>query len=246
MLSRITVLILLLAGNLFAQGDVQETVSGTIEIQKQTQQSSETWSAEKSALDARYRSARSDVEYLTKRRDLALQRRDAMQDRADELTRRLAESKRLRESLVDTLGVLLTKLDSAVTNDLPFLEQERSIRLESLSQELARPDFTSAEKLRRLLEAFQVEAGYGSTVEVYPTKIRIDEQELSVDVLRIGRLSLFWMTPDQSMCGDYNVASGNWEVLENKYNRSISRAMEMATRMRPVELINLPLGKVGS
>ncbi|MCP4144411.1 MAG: DUF3450 domain-containing protein [bacterium] len=231
---------------LLAQGDLQESVSGTIEIQKQTQESSEVWSAEKSALDARYRSAKSDVEYLTKRRNLALQRRDAMQDRADELTRRLAESKRLRESLVDTLGVLLTKLDSAVAADLPFLEQERSIRLESLSQELARPDFTSAEKLRRLLEAFQVEAGYGSTVEVYPTKIKIDEQEISVDVLRIGRLSLFWMTPDQSMCGDYNVASGNWEVLESKFSRPISRAMEMATRMRPVELINLPLGKVGS
>lgn len=242
----ILIVILFVGVGLYAQDDIQNTVNGTIDIQQQTQQSKEEWFNEKPALTARYNNAKAEIDYLSKRRDIAQNKRDAMQQSVDELSRRLDESIRLRESLIDTLNLMLEKLESAVESDIPFLRQERTVRIESLQKDMANPNIDSAEKLRRLLEAYQVEAGYGSTVEVYPTKIKIDGEEVSVDVLRIGRLSLFWMTPDKKMCGEYDVGSASWVVLDSKHNRNISRAMEMATRMRPIELIDLPLGRIGS
>ena len=56
---------------------------------------------------------------------------------------------------------MLRRLEESVARDLPFLTEERSLRLASLRQELVRPDIAGAEKLRRLLEALQIEAQYG-------------------------------------------------------------------------------------
>ena len=109
---------------------------------------------------------------------------------------------------------------------------------------MARPDVTSAEKLRRLLESLLVEAGYGSSVEVTEERIEVDGEELYVDLLRIGRLSLFWMTPDGERVGEYERGAAAWKELDSRHKRSVTAAMEMATRMRPVELLALPLGRI--
>ena len=122
--------------------------------------------------------------------------------------------------------------------------RSRARRVASLKDDMARPDATSAEKLRRLLESLQVEAGYGASVEVTEAQIDVAGEELYVDVLRLGRLALFWKTPDGERVGEFDQASASWVELDGKYRRNIINAMEMATRMRPIELIALPLGRI--
>jgi hypothetical protein len=41
------------------------------------------------------------------------------------------------------------------------------------------------------------------------------------------------------------MSAGRWTELPGRAKRRIQLAMEMATRMRPVELIDLPLGRIG-
>ncbi|MEJ2721215.1 MAG: DUF3450 domain-containing protein [bacterium] len=161
-----------------------------------------------------------------------------------ELERRLEESRRLEHSLQDTLIVVLDRLQDWVGRDLPFLVEERAARIAGLREMIVRPDVEGSEKLRRVLEALQVEAGYGATVEVNQQRITVSNEELFVDVLRLGRVSLFWRTPDGSKVGEFDRASGRWAELPSKYGRSIQYTMEMATRMRPVEVIDLPLGRI--
>ena len=122
--------------------------------------------------------------------------------------------------------------------------EERAARLASLRLELARPDVSGAEKLRRLLEALQIEAGYGSTAEVYQERIVVAGDSLHVDLLRVGRLSLFWRTPDGRRVGEYDRVAAEWTELPGKYKRSIARAMEMTTRRRAFDLIALPIGRI--
>jgi len=224
--------------------DVKGTVNETVEVRQQTQQKLDDWSADKAALLARYRAARSGVEWLSGRKTEEEAVAGALAGRVSELQRRLAEADRLEGSIQDTLQVILERLEESVQTGLPFLPEERRLRLATVRQEMTQPDVTAAEKLRRVLEALQVEAGYGSTVEVYQDLIEVEGQQLHVDILRLGRLSLFWRTPDGKRAGHHDRAARAWVELPGQHRQRIERAMEMASRMRQVELIDLPLGRI--
>jgi hypothetical protein len=223
---------------------VEATIDSTIGIRQATQQQADTWSSDRAALAQRYRAAEASIAYLTERRRLAADRLGGLEGRVGELQRRLAESARLQTGLEDTLGVFFARLEAWVASDLPFLPAERHLRLDHLRQELARPEVPPSEKLRRLLEAFQIEAQYGGTAEVYQDRVLVGADSLFVDVLRLGRLSLFWRTPDGARAGEYDRAAGAWVDLPGKHHRAIGLAMEMAERRRTVDLVSLPLGRI--
>ncbi len=237
---------LIFAGTSLGQSGtaVRDTVDGTVAVRQQTQQKEDAWAGEKNALTRRFHLATTRNSWLEDRVDVQSQRTEAVEDRVAELQRRLSEADRLEGSLQDTLQVILKRLQISVSESLPFLPEERQFRLQTLHSDLARLDLDPAEKLRRLLEALQVETGYGSTVEVYQDKISVAGQSLSVDILRLGRVALFWMTPDRKQGGLYDQGLAAWTVLGGGALRRIGLAMDMATRVRPVELVNLPVGRI--
>jgi hypothetical protein len=224
--------------------DLGGTVDGTIEIERDTQEKQDIWASEQAELQARYRTAKANVGYLSERRAAETQKAAALQENVAELRRRLEESQRLQDSLADTLSVILERLEKWVARDLPFLPEERAMRLDLLRQELAKPDIPGSDKLRRLLETLQIEAAYGGTIEVHQDQIQMGAEELFVDVLRLGRISVFWRTPDGKRMGEFDRATGEWVELPDKYARSVGLALDMAARIRPVELVALPLGRI--
>lgn len=241
------VLMVFAAAPLFAQSESKELekkVDEAIEIRQATQQQKDAWEAEKAELVARYRTAKANIDYLKERKTAEEKKAAAVEANIAELERRLRESVRLQTSLQDTLGAILARLDDRVQRDLPFLIRERTARIAVLKDELVRPDVEGSEKLRRVLEALQVEAGYGSTVDVGQQEIDVGADRVFVDVLRVGRVSLFWRTPDGKRVGEFDRAKSQWVELPRKYIRSVGSAMEMASRMRPVEVLALPLGRI--
>ena len=237
------------AGFAFAQNEAdvdaaKQATDQAIATRQASQQENENWSAEKAALVARYRAAKTNVTWLADRQTEESARVTAIEERIAELGRRLSESDRLERSMQDTLMVIFERLEDSVANSLPFLPAERQMRLQSLDTELVRPDADSGEKLRRLLEALQVEASYGASVEVYQDEITLAGTEMHADILRLGRVALFWRTPDGERVGTYDQATSAWVELSGGDNRTIAMAMEMATRQRPMEIIAMPLGRI--
>lgn len=228
------------AGKVAAEENTQQALLN----RQLTQQELDMWSAEKADLVARLRAARASVDWLQERKSAETARVESLDGRISELARRLEEADRLESSMQDTLLVILGRVEDVRDHGLPFLPEERDARLVQVRSELARPDFTAAEKLRRVLEVLQVEADYGSNVEVYQGPIDVGGQEIYADILRLGRLALFWQTPDKERVGWFDQAAGHYVELPAGEKRNIGRAIEMATRMRPIELIDLPLGKI--
>lgn len=224
--------------------ELSGTVDETIGIAEDTQTKRDEWATERTELEGRYRAGKANVDWLEQRLEVERQRAAALDDRVSELQRRLEESSRLQASIQDSMVVVLRRLEEVVAEDLPFLPQERQMRLQSVRQEMAKPEVNSAEKLRRLLEAMLVEAQYGETVEVTQDRIMLDGVETFVDQLRVGRLALFWRTPDGAQVGTWDPVTRDYVTLPSGESRTIQRAMEMATRMRPVQIMSLPLGRI--
>jgi len=223
---------------------VQAVTAKALETRIAAQEHLDEWAVERSNLQARWDAARAQVAYLEQRVALQHERTEALERAGDDLARRLAESQRLEASLEDTLRVILRDLESAVDRDLPFLPAERARRLAHVQRELGDPGITQADKLRRVFEAVLIEARYGGALEVYQDNIVVDGEQLTCDLLMIGRLALFWLTPDQERGGVWDPAAAAFRAVSGKPLESIRRAMEMATRRRPAGVLALPLGSV--
>jgi hypothetical protein len=227
-------------------GDLEETAGETVQIEQETQAERDAWAAEQAELEARYRTAKANVRYLGERIVVESKKQAALEESNAELSRRLEEAHLLQSSLQDTMNVIMARFEDFVARDLPFLPEERERRLTHLRDMLAKPDVTGAEKVRLLFEALRIEAEYGSTVEVNRTDVEVDGEPIFADVLKVGRVSLFWRTPDGERSGTFDPATRSWIELERRYDPAIKETIEMATNMRPIELIALPLGRVQS
>jgi hypothetical protein len=223
---------------------VKETVTGTVELRQETQKKEDRWALEKAELQARYQASKAHIETLEKQAALWGRKVEVLQEQVDELNRRIEESERLEANLGEILEAVMSRLEGWVEKDLPFLPEERAKRLSFLRETLAHTDNSGAEKLRQLLEALLVECEYGDTVEVYEQRIQVDGEPVFATIFRLGRLSIFWQTPDGARVGEYDRVAKSWVELPSKYARSISAAVEMAEKRRPVELLRLPVGRL--
>jgi hypothetical protein len=223
---------------------VKETVTGTVDIRQETQKKEDRWAGEKTQLEARYRSSKAHIESLEKQTALWGTKVEVLQEQVDEFNRRIEESERLEANLGEILDAVMGRLEGWVGKDLPFLPEERAQRLSFLRETLAQTDSSGAEKLRHLLEALLVECEYGETVEVYEQRIQVDGEPVFATLFRLGRLSIFWQTPDGARVGEYDRVTKGWVELPAKYVRSISAAVEMAEKRRPIEILRLPVGRL--
>jgi hypothetical protein len=100
---------------------------------------------------------------------------------------------------------------------------------------------TSAEKFRRVLEAYQVEGDYGRTIEAYRANLSIDGVERPVDFLRLGRIALFYQTLDGSQTGMLNQESNSWEELPDEYDLPVRDGLRVARKEAAPNLLALPV-----
>ena len=89
-------------------------------------------------------------------------------------------------------------LEQLVQDDIPLRREDRLARVAALKATLARADVSEAEKFRQLLQAYQIEAEYGSRLDHYSAELVLDGAPRRVDVLALGRVSLLAMTADRS------------------------------------------------
>ena len=161
------------------------------------------------------------------------------------IQRQLDNVEETQRSIVPLMLKMIDALGQFVRLDMPFLTKERQQRVVALKEMMDRPDVTLPDKYRRIMEAYQIEMEYGRTIETYNDTLKVDGQEYTVDVLRVGRLLIAFQTLDGEVSGVWNKESKTWEKLPAEYNRSINHGLQIAKKQAPPELIKLPVQVLG-
>ncbi len=146
-----------------------------------------------------------------------------------------------RREIVPLMLRMLETLEGFVEIDVPFLHPERKARVEGLQMLMTRADVDVAQKFRQVMEAYQVEADYGRTIESFQGELTIDGQVRSVEFLRIGRLAFAYQTLDRRESGFWNPQLQRWEPLDKSYHRGIRQGIRIANRQSAPELIQVPV-----
>lgn len=240
---------LLLVSSAHASSNPEQSlqiVDKSISIRQETQKKEDAWNSEKKKLMARYHALQETRKRLRFEQKQNQTRLDNYRQRVNAAERKILESDRLKKELALYLSTIVEKVDNLTTTGLPFLITERNQRLLEIKDMLVDPEVAVAEKYRRVMESVQVETEYRHTVEVYSQEIEIAGEKKMVEVLRLGSLALFWRSPDGDSVGEYDRLKQEWQPLDKRYQTPINKAMEIALKQRTIEMVSLPIGRIGA
>jgi len=136
---------------------------------------------------------------------------------------------------------MIDGLEQFVGLDMPFLLKERVARVERLREMMDRADVAVSEKFSQVLRAYQIENEYGRTMETYGDTIEIAGTERKVDILKIGRVTLVYQTPDGSETGMYNKNIGAFEAVGDEYQASVRQGIRMARQQATQDMFSIPV-----
>ena len=135
---------------------------------------------------------------------------------------------------------MIDGLKQSVALDIPFLMEERSKRIGDLETIMERSDVTVAEKFRKVMEAYQIENDYGTTIEDYTQSLTIDGATRSFNMLRVGRIGLYFQSDDTKITGRWNNEDRAWEV-DNSARNEVRKGLRVARQLIAPELIIVPV-----
>ncbi len=140
---------------------------------------------------------------------------------------------------------MIDNLAKFVSMDVPFLMDERNDRIDFLKETLDRADVSVAEKFSQVLQAYQVENSYGSTIEAYTDFVELDGKARSVDMLKWGRVSLVFQTLDGETTGVWDNTERTWVILPDEFRRGVRDGVRIARKTQTADLVQLPIAAPG-
>lgn len=146
-----------------------------------------------------------------------------------------------RRQMMPLMIRMIDSLDAFIEADTPFLLQERRARVATLYDLMEREDVSVAEKFRKVLEAFQIEITYGHRIEAYKDSVEHEGATLEVDVLRIGRLALYYQTADQSATRRWDRDAKAWVDVEGRDRNQVRMGLRIANEQVSPDLLMLPI-----
>jgi hypothetical protein len=147
----------------------------------------------------------------------------------------------IERGVVPLMAQMVESLHQFVELDLPFLPNERRKRVAFLENLLERSDVTVAEKVRRVLEAYQIENDYGRTIETYKETLELDGASREVDILRVGRVALLYQSVDAGLFGMWDREKKAWVSLPGEYRNQIREGIGIARKQVASNLLLLPV-----
>lgn len=157
------------------------------------------------------------------------------------LKQQIADIKITQQQLTPLLREMVDTLAIFIQLDLPF---ERKQRLESTDELLILLDSSqsnTAEKFRRVMELYQAENDYNYDMQVYRESVTYEGKPLSVQTLRIGRSMLYFQSTDGKRSALWDKKTQQWQLMDNRYNTYIAKAIRVASKQSAPELLSLPI-----
>lgn len=146
-----------------------------------------------------------------------------------------------RQGLVPLMMSMLENLNAFIELDAPFLETERQARLQQLRNMMNKADVSDAEKFRRLLTAYHIEAEYGSKMGQYQGYLTLDGVDRTVNYFYLGRIVFVAVSLDSNSVWLWDRKNSDWLSIDSSYANDINKAIRIAQKTDIPALLKLPL-----
>jgi hypothetical protein len=189
---------------------------------------------------ARYAQAMAEAESLEKYNRQLSEQVKSQEAEIASIEQQLSDIETTSREVEPLMEQMVQSLDQFVSLDVPFYLDERRARVQNLKDIMGRADVTISEKYRLILEAYQIELDYGSTLETYEGKLGEGADARTVQFVKLGRVSLMYQTIDGSETGYYDAKQRKW-VRDDSYAAAVQQAMKVAQARGEPELLTVPV-----
>ncbi|MDA8708319.1 DUF3450 domain-containing protein [Hellea sp.] len=156
------------------------------------------------------------------------------------LRRQLGTVEQIKQGMSPMMLKMAAEIEDSIKADMPFNLAERLARVERMKNTLADPEVSPAEQYRQVLNAFKIEVSYGQGIDSYegmhPTK-----PGNIVNFLRFGRVSLVYMTKDESEVGRYNLDTKSWDILNGADALALRKAIRISRGEAAPDVVFAPV-----
>ena len=156
------------------------------------------------------------------------------------LRRQLGTVEQIKQGMSPMMLKMAAEIEDAIKDDMPFNLAERLARVERMKQTLADPDVSPAEQYRQVLNAFKIEVSYGQGIDSYEG-MHPNKPGNVVNFLRFGRVSLVYMTKDESEVGRYNIDTKQWEDVSGADALALRKAIRISKGEAAPDVVFAPV-----
>lgn len=137
---------------------------------------------------------------------------------------------------------MLDAIEQFVQLDAPYRKEDRLKRIASVRGLMDDASVTVAEKFRQVLEIYSIESEYARKVDTYEADLNVGGQDIKVNILAIGRISLMYQTMDGSLSGVWDRGANRWVELDaGTYKAPIRNAIRIAQKKAQNDIMLLPI-----
>ena len=148
----------------------------------------------------------------------------------------------IQRQILPLMTRLVAGLERFIQLDVPFLLEERFERVETLRDVLTRSDVAASEQFNAVMNSWLIEMDdYGTSSETYIEEITTPDGVLrEVQMLKIGRIALVYITPNGSQAGAWDRDSRQWVRIDDSYIEEIRVGIE-AVQTEQAALFEVPV-----
>lgn len=236
--------VVLAAGSVFAQSSVDQVLTADmrrLELAQESQERINQVVERTRSLSDDYRSINKEIDGLKVYNRLMTAQTNGQQATLDDIALSMEQVDVINRQIFPLMERMIDGIKQSVALDIPFLMAERNKRVTELSDIMERSDVSVAEKFRKVMEAYQIEMDYGTTNDWYTESLNVDGAVREYNMLRIGRVGLYFQSDDTSITGWWNSEAGAYELLGSEYRNEVRKGIRVARQLVAPELILLPM-----
>ena len=238
----IATLVIAASGSVFAQSvdQVLQADQRRLTLAQQSQERVNSIVEGTHSLEDQYRAVNKEVDGLRVYNRLMGAQTDGQQAALEDIALSMDQVDVINRQIFPLMTRMIDGLEQSIALDVPFLMEERSDRVVNLIDIMERSDVSVAEKFRKVMEAYQIENDYGSSSETYTETLTFGEDTRSYNILRIGRVGLYFQSDDAQITGRWDNNERAW-VRDDSARAEIRKGLRMAKQIIAPEIIVIPI-----
>lgn len=235
--------VIVVTGSVFAQtvDQVLQAEQRRIQLAQASQERINTVVEGTRSLEDQYRAINKEIDGLRVYNRLMTAQTEGQQAALDDISLSMDQVDVINRQIFPLMERMIDALEQSIAVDVPFLLEERNNRVATLKDTMQRSDVSVAEKFRKVMEAYQIENDYGSSSETYSQSLDVEGSPRNYNMLRIGRIGLYFQSEDARVTGYWDAANKEFALLGNEYRNEIRKGIRMAKDLIAPELLLLPV-----
>lgn len=158
----------------------------------------------------------------------------------------IASIDKTKQGVVPLMYKMIDTLEKFIELDVPMKIESRRERVANLRNVMADSNVSVSEQFRLVLEAYEIEANFGTVFDAYQSELDLGGQKLTADFVFMGRVSLVAQSLDMKNAWVWNNETRSWDALGDEYLKPITDSIRMARKQLPMDLTKLPVFATGA